>query len=181
MDLKTRWYMLWNYTLTKYPPFSWIDDAHDWIRYRTTEKYNCVNMSKTLKPGYYDIDTRILHANFTLLCSYVEKEMDIIDWNDCDESKHIKKEIDELYFWWKHVYPKYDENNPLFASDVKCTYKPVQRDDSGFAFMQDVGTPEEINKWKKACEDSWEYEAKVDKEIEDNLIRLIKLRIFLWS
>lgn len=176
------WYMFWTYRLSRISPFNWIDDAYQWVRYRTYNRFHCVNMGETLKPGYYDIDIRMLHANFTLLCSYVEKEMDIIDWTDSDESKHVKKEIDELYFWWKNVFPHYDDNNPLFAKGVKCTSEFVKCEDgSGMSKLTDVGSPEQIEKWKTACKDSFEYEEKMYKEIEDNLIRLIKIRRCLWS
>jgi len=42
------------------------------IRYRTVRKYHLVNTK--LNPGYHEIDTRMLHANFELLVDYVEIE-----------------------------------------------------------------------------------------------------------
>lgn len=61
----------------------WVQDYYDdfmrrcrdikyWIRHRTVDKYHVVNTG--LKPGYYDTDTRMLHANFSLLVDYVEVE-----------------------------------------------------------------------------------------------------------
>lgn len=43
-----------------------------WIAHRTYDKYHIVKTD--LQPGYYDIDTRILHSNFTLLTDFVEIE-----------------------------------------------------------------------------------------------------------
>jgi len=42
------------------------------IRYRTVRRYHLVNTK--LPPGYHEIDTRMLHANFELLVDYVEIE-----------------------------------------------------------------------------------------------------------
>ncbi len=169
------------YDIYRYRPFSWLSDIKYWFLYRTTKRFNIVNMKSTLKPAYYDIDTRMVHANFTLLSEYVEKEMDTVCWDSDPGHIHVKKEIDELYFWWKNVFPKYHDNDPLFAKDVECTSKFVKIEGSEYSQLQDVGTKEQVDKWKKACEDSNQYEIKMNMEIEENLIRLIRIRSWLWS
>lgn len=45
----------------------------DFFRYRYKEKYHLVDTG--LKPGYYDIDDRILHACFNLFVDYIEIEL----------------------------------------------------------------------------------------------------------
>lgn len=49
-----------------------VKNAERWIAFRTYDKYHVVKTD--LEPGYYDIDTRILHSNFTLLVDFVEIE-----------------------------------------------------------------------------------------------------------
>lgn len=44
-----------------------------WMQYRTTQRYHIINTKLT--PGYYEIDDRILHANFSVLVDYVESEL----------------------------------------------------------------------------------------------------------
>lgn len=158
------------------------------IRYRTYKKFHVVKMD--LKPGYYDIDTRLVHANFCLLAEYVEKEkpFEIIDWDSDDGHKNAAKEIKELYKWWKEVYPNYDKHNPLYAEDVKCPDKefiPHKIDADGdpetYEWKDKPGQEEVVKKFKEACEASWEYEKKQEEEIEANLIRLIKIRKYLWT
>jgi len=51
---------------------TYLKDIERWIAHRTYDKYHVVKTD--LKPGYYDIDTRILHSNFTLLVDFVEIE-----------------------------------------------------------------------------------------------------------
>jgi len=60
------------YNFPKYTnPIIWrYNDIKNWIRYRTTDRYHIVNTG--LEPGYYNIDTIMLNANFTLLKDFVE-------------------------------------------------------------------------------------------------------------
>ncbi len=101
---------------------------------------NILNID-TINADWCDKDIVMLHACFQLLTDFVEKE-DINDlqtnWNQDDLHKHVKKEIDELYSWWK----------------IRVTNDSVE--------------PITLNKVQ--------YE-------EDNemLIRLIKIRGFLWT
>jgi hypothetical protein len=158
------------------------------IRYRTYKKFHIVKLD--LKPGYHDIDQRLVHANFCLLVQYVEKEkpFEHIDWDSDDGHKNAAKEIKELYKWWKEVYPNYDKHNPLFADDVKCPEhdsKVYTVDEDGdpltYVWEDKPGQEEIKRKFKEACLASHEYEKKQEEEIEANLIRLIKIRGYLWT
>lgn len=90
------------------------------VRHRTTHRYHVVNTR--LKPGYYEMNQRLLHASFSLLVDHVEislasknfdckikdralRGLDYLDWeiNDpqcagpqADEAKIVK----DLYLWW---------------------------------------------------------------------------------
>jgi hypothetical protein len=112
------------------------------IKYRTISehKYNLVDTG--LKPGYYEIETRMLYSCFSLLCSYVEKQMpsrsskyskikiltqkdyvnnleDYVMFNEregfTEHAKHYR-DIKELYLWWKQ-YLQNLENDPFFDID----------------------------------------------------------------
>jgi len=87
-------------------PTKLFKDIKWWFKHRIVEKYHI-----DLKPGYYDIDTRILYANFGLLKEFVENEnpFEVIDWEGTSpEAAAAEKEIKELYNWWIHVFPKRD-------------------------------------------------------------------------
>jgi hypothetical protein len=54
-------------------PIKWkYNTVTDWIRYRTTHRYHVVNTG--LPPSYYEVESRMLHVNFTLLKDFVEIE-----------------------------------------------------------------------------------------------------------
>ena len=50
----------------------------------------------------------MLHACFQLLTNFVEEEIskDIVDWEHDENHKSARKEIDELYIWWKERIAK---------------------------------------------------------------------------
>lgn len=162
------------------------EDIKYWFLYRTTRKYNQVKLD--LEHGYYDIDTRLIHANFCLLCEFIEKEkpFEFINWDADEEHKHAAKEMKELYHWWKNVYPYYNDHDPINGVEApKREFKVYKRDEDGdpqyYIWEIVKGEEEKDEKFRKACKLSFEYEKKVHQEIEDNLIRLIKIRSFLWT
>lgn len=54
-------------------PVKWkYEKVHDWIRYRTYDRYHIIDTGLT--PSYYDATTQILHVNFNILKEFVEVE-----------------------------------------------------------------------------------------------------------
>lgn len=59
---------------------------------------------ESLNNGWCDKDIVLLHACFQLLKDCVEKEQLLtshIDWAADVQTREAKKEIEELYSWWK--------------------------------------------------------------------------------
>lgn len=134
-------------------------EIYYWFAYRFIDsyRYNIIDMKKTLEPRYHEIETRMVHALFTLLVNYVEKEMDIVCWDETPDDVRLKNEIDYLYNWWKNIYPNYYKKDPLYG--VKSSSK----------------------EFSEKCMESFYYENETEAEIEENMIRLIKIRRVLWS
>ena len=101
-----------------------VSDPYYWVKYRTVSKFHVVDTG--LEPGYYDKDHLMIHACFTLLVQFVEKEQPYYYDDPPMESdpewdpKHYKEktEIMELYNWWKNR-PKGEHNyeNSLAAHE----------------------------------------------------------------
>lgn len=99
------------------------DEIYYFFYYRFVNPFHIVKLPR-LKKRYYDIDQRMLHANFSLLVEYVEKEtpFETIKWDDDindDDGLFIANEIWYLYNWWKYIYPTYDEYIDLKTEDLK--------------------------------------------------------------
>jgi hypothetical protein len=138
-------------------------------------RYHLVNTG--LEPGYYEIDTRMLYANFQLLVAFVEREMGLTDWSDNAESKNYKKQIMKLYHWWtKERFVDEKRENALLRKLPKVKFVKKSAKDSFFTCVFD-GSPEA----KKAHRDYDTFKEKMDRKETENLVELIKIRHVLWS
>lgn len=76
----------------------------------------------TLDGEWCDKDIVILHACFQILIDCIEKENLFnghIDWTHTDEKIQVKKEIEDLYNWWKKrvIKVNIDEIDPIWTKD----------------------------------------------------------------
>jgi hypothetical protein len=197
-----------------------LRDAAWAIRYRTVSKFHLVDTK--LKPGYHEIDERMLHANFELLVDYVEIEcanmatvfddearkkvygwrrkipsilrikefrsrelgMKHLEW----EASLVDPELGEyerspsqaaraiqimiLYTWWKDVYPARDELEPPDSGELGLRF---------LSHKWKSENPEMAEKIAQWSRDSIEQEIAWDKEEEEMLIALMKIRKGLWT
>jgi hypothetical protein len=62
------------------------------------------NVFKKLKKNYwsYDITDFLFTSNFEFFCDFMENgELQIVDWEYDELHKKVKKELDDLYHWYK--------------------------------------------------------------------------------
>jgi hypothetical protein len=144
----------------------WFENIWYWIRCHTYTKYHLIDIrSKEFgyKWGWMDRDSVILLANFTILKDFVEKEhpFDVCVWDENDEHARVGAEIKDLYDWWMNRRAKEHE----------------LRTEKLHRWYEHRGTPdgptlhEELNR----------YEEELDQKDENNLIRLMKIRKYLWT
>lgn len=74
-----------------------------------------------LSEDWCDKDVVLLYACFQLLKDFVEKEKDLIeqiDWQEKQETKNAKAEIEHLYNWWiKRCEQNDDLNSKQYEED----------------------------------------------------------------
>jgi hypothetical protein len=171
-----------------------LQDAKWWVYYRTTRRYNVIKI-KTLKPGYYDKDTQMLHACFQLLTDFVEKELAgmhlhtsrykvrseqgpaaglaYLDWEiNAPETQGtgqeiVAKEKRELYLWW--VVSRPSRIDPW-------------TDPSIWGTSPDFRIDGEINdEWRRVSDKAAALEQTYTDEDDAMLLRLITIKNNLWS
>jgi hypothetical protein len=157
-----------------------------------------------LKPGvYHELDDRILNGLFNELVDFVECEnaymnkalenkkyvfkkgrcaeagLDRLKWasklkykNKLTTQAINAKKILKLYCWWKK---RPDRPLPEFASGLNDYYKNKKYDDDSFY------TSFDDSKRKKLFQKMITIEKRYDKEDENMLIELIKIRKDLWT
>jgi hypothetical protein len=88
------------------------------------------------------------------------------------------QEILALYRWWREVYP--NRPDPMDASGWTA-YCELRRTNGRDFFDFEDKTEEEAKMSRTALDKSHEIEAAYDKEDEEMMIRLIKVRDSLWT
>jgi hypothetical protein len=87
----SRWWKVKRYLKS---PLRWYDNICYWVAYRTYDKYHIVNTG--LEPRYYDKDTILLHANFSILVDYVETELAWIEYCFSDRPRDFTDKLRNL-------------------------------------------------------------------------------------
>jgi hypothetical protein len=158
----------------------WITEP--WYRFRCAvwNRYNVVKI-QTLDPTWSDVVCKMLHVNFQLLVEYIEgeKPFDRIDWDATEDHKHAAAEMKELYRWWKEDYPRQDEMFPdgtLLRKSEEGDRIPMWK-----LFGESYRDEPEIIEYKKVLDDYNKNERAWVEEEERQLIRLMKIRPYLWT
>lgn len=141
------------------------------FRYRFVKKHQYHVIHTGLQPGYYDIDTIMLHGMMTLLCRYVEDEMGgvkaIIEFNKelengesfmqiaLDRQRSYQQEAVDIYLWWKGRW-----------ADAKREIK----NKSNHMYMKG-----------KSYDEIFKLEEELDIEEQQMLKRLVEIRQTLWT
>lgn len=161
-----RWWL--RYRLTG-NPLGALKDIYWWIAHRTWRRFDRVKL-RFLKPAYYDPDTRMIHAMFTILSDFIEREAERVNWDATEEHRHVKKEMEELYLWWKNSYLKRRE--PILD---------VPDEDMPDNMLESLGKSQVMYPvWHKACEATWKLEREWHEEDIVNMTRLVKIYSYLW-
>lgn len=177
-------------------------------RFHPEHRYNIVKTE--LKPGYYDIDTRMMYACFALLVEYVEKELASWEKDSGLTGREAGlKHLDDTITYNDKLPPNHTafdrmpDHQVFAAKEAKELYLwwETYRDDDdsewdncpvqlgkGRGHMFDVLS----NKWraaepaKAAAWDAWAQNARAEserksKEADEMLKRLIAVRHHLWT
>lgn len=148
-----------------------------WFKHRLHPKHQYHIVRTNLKPDYYEIDTRMLYACFSLLTEYVENVLVksvIVNIDNFDFLSTTEKGIKALNEMIK--FHEEESNLEDFESqkELMISHKKLYEE-----------TKELYSWWKikyLPSENSYDYEQE-QKRIEEEqemLIRLIKIRGFLW-
>ncbi len=186
-----------------YFPYDIYREIKHYIRNRWIDKTHYIKTG--LEPGkYHEIDTRILCGLFTELVDYVEIELaHLSKWNSSKEYKFksgrcVEAGLDYLDwamsltygtdFNYEKSHKLYNEPTPQAKSSTEILElynwwknrdkRPDSHEESGWdKFYESDNKKEKEKAFKKLNK----LEKKYEKEDEDMLIRLIKIRKHLWT
>jgi hypothetical protein len=167
-------------------------------RLHPKKKYHLVDTK--LKPGYYDKDKLMLHANFSLLQDFVEIECAALYNIMEDKPKklhpgsaglmHIDEMI-ELYQNMKSGTKKFRQDRIKMYETMKSLYlwwmieRPNRVDPyenfSEFVRFENGKLTYSDDKSKQNIDAAGKLEAQYEKEDTEKLIALMRIRPYLWT
>lgn len=144
----------------------WFTDR--WYFY-VKNRPNIIKVPMKVTP-WMDKDHLMLLVNMKLLVDYVEEErpFELINWDHDVVNANARKEIEEIYKWWKNYENRQKEIDNVLHEWYLSTQ--LQSDNQ-----------EAVKKEKELFDKQSLMETKLDEEEQDMLIRLIKIRRFLWT
>lgn len=134
---------------------------------------------RTLKPGYHNPYSLLLHSSFEILVDFVEHERreGYVDWSATIEHREFWEEANKLVYWWQNIYPMRDEwmerDHPLPNSPNGCT-------DDMWCLKEKYHNTEEYKEFGRVCEIHRKLSEQYEDEESLNLSRLAKIKMFMW-
>jgi hypothetical protein len=147
--------------------------------YNPKHKYNTI-VPRTLGPGYYDHDTRILHGIMEEVTDFYETGSKHIDWDaSSDNHIHAYNELKRVYFWWKDEWP-HREKYTIWGDEIPKL--PTLPKEWGFmaALDEKYENTDEMKEWSRVSK--IHHQAETDWiEMETNMLkRTIDIRKYMW-
>jgi hypothetical protein len=131
-----------------------------------------------------EAEERKMYESYVKDGCWTQKDADAAIECIVDQNNRNKK-IHELYLWWKHIRPtrKFPNPSPEVENlmNVEFNFEPVEesKDEYGDAkYYKLKGSPKEV---KEYFDEYRKQEEVWDKEDDNNLMELIKLRRCLWT
>jgi len=137
-------------------------------RYQPKHKYHIVRTS--LKPGYWDPTSQILYATMDTVKEFVDETKDTVAWDSDPPHAETWAELQIVYNWWVNEYPHREEKLPEFP---EIDHEKLFGDD-------DYREDQEYIEWNKIAKIHNQAEIDWAREEEEMLIRVMKVRNFLW-
>jgi hypothetical protein len=153
-----------------------IQDRYYKIRNRLFKKYYLID-TKLPRDSWLDSDSKILYGMMNILVDYVEKEdaLNFINWDATEDHKKVKEEIVAIKSWWENYENRQKEIEQ--ALDDWYEERIGGENDDPIKCINKTPTKKEIN----LHEHLNSLEKKLNEEEEEMLIRLIKIRNYLWT
>ena len=169
---------LWKKIIQDIPywfPFKQVHDIKYYLKNLIFRRHHLIR-TKLPKGQWYDTDTRLLYGMMNLLIEYLEKEkpFEIVNWDSDEDHKKARDEMIAIRDWWLNYDNRKKEIEK--ALDEWHSKKFV----SGDHWIRDINA-EDTPEVKVLFDKLHALEAKLLEEEEEMLIRLVKIRGYLWT
>jgi len=160
-------------------PIKHINEFRTYIRHRLTTKHHLIKTGLP-KGQWYDTDSRLLYGMMNLFMEFLKKEkpFEVVEWSSDEYHIHAAKEMIVIKEWWLNYENRLKEIDDALSDWHDNKFKNCDNEvDNWINRINQPYTPED----KIRFDYLHELEKKLDDETQDMLIRLIKIRHFLWT
>lgn len=165
-------------------PFRHISKALYWLRTHTYNRYHMLDMRNKVNGyawGWHDRSELILFANMALLRDFIEKEKAFechVNWDEEEHHIAAKKEMLTIYDWWtKGRAAEHKKEDELLEAAYPNPFEFEPIPGSSMLRLKNDETPE-LRKLRDQCR---EMEDALEEKDEEMMIRLIKVRGYMWT
>lgn len=103
-----------------------VSNGFWWVRHRIDPRHRYHIVRTGLKPGYHDKDDLMLHACFSLLARFVERECPPgMSWGWDEEHAKAWATILDLYGWWKNRPDRREDLDGADAEDQRQLHRLI--------------------------------------------------------
>jgi hypothetical protein len=173
-----------------YAPFAILKDYIEGFTYNQWDEKNgrYYGELKGLKAFEHKIQSIYSSWEEDNKTGWKERELN----NRYDYQKQINdlREAKRLYIWWTETFPTIEDRNPFHIHFDEMYPKEhpgfldriLKEDSNGSIIISDDNIPKELQDLRsKYSKESMEYEIRMEEEITNNLISLMKIRNSLYD
>jgi len=158
-------------------PFEQLLDLKYYLKNLIFRRHHIIKTG--LKKGqWYDTDTRMLYGMMNMLVSYIEDEkpFEIIEWDEDDTHRNVKEEILAIKEWWDNYHNREAEIGIALHDWHEEKFSGCEGDE----WLKRINS-KDTDEQKRLFDRHEELKKKLFEEEQDMLIRLVKIRRFLWT
>lgn len=127
----------------------------------------------TLDPKHYhDPREQILYATMDMVKQFVDITGDQINWDSDPDHAHVWAELQVVYDWWVNKYPNREDNLP--------DYPDVDDEKILGEKREECRNDPDVKEWDRIATIHRNAEEEWEREEEEMLIRVMKVRAYLW-
>ena len=148
-------------------------------RFVREHQYNIVRTG--LKPGYYDVDTCMLHSCFALLLRFIEADGGLGALRENVGLNGYEQEVLDLHDWWTVQKPRDEAREDelltiLYGGDDRMTFVPIPG-----TSLSEIKLKEREANEQPLLDEHQALQEKIRADEQRMLHRLIEIRQHLWT
>lgn len=148
-------------------------------KYHPKHQYNSIK-PRTLKPGYYDCDTRILHCVMEEVMDFFETGCNYPEWRESsDGHMHAYNELERVYRWWSDAWP--DRETKSIWGETLPDYPTLPDEWGTMGPLKDkYRKTAQMVEWRRVSDIHRTNELCWSEQETEMLSRVIIIREYMW-